>query len=105
MLLLFGRAGRLTAENGGFRPGQFTDHPERSSNTPACANKYMLNDVVRGEWNWTGYILSDPGAAAFVGSTQVGARGNPWHESNKTFGHSSGLRTIGLAPTYCGLSG
>ena len=34
----------------------FTDHPERSSNTPACANKYMLHDVLRGEWNWTGYI-------------------------------------------------
>ena len=28
----------------------FTDHPERSSNTPACANKYMLHDVLRGEW-------------------------------------------------------
>jgi beta-glucosidase len=32
----------------------FTDHPERSSNTPACANRYMLHDVLRGEWNWTG---------------------------------------------------
>jgi hypothetical protein len=25
MGLLYGRAGRLTAENGGFRPGQFAD--------------------------------------------------------------------------------
>lgn len=65
----------------------FTDHPERSSNTPACANKYMLTDVVRGEWNWTGYILSDAGATAFVGKTEVGTPGMMWHESNKTFGH------------------
>jgi beta-glucosidase len=65
----------------------FTDHPEHSSNTPACANKYMLTDVVRGEWNWTGYILSDAGATAFVGKTQVGKPGELWHESNKSFGH------------------
>jgi beta-glucosidase len=33
------------------------------------------------------YILSDAGATAFVGSTQVGKPGEIWHESNKTFGH------------------
>ena len=56
--------------------------------------QYMLNDVVRGEWNWTGYILSDAGATAFVGKTEVGGPGKlwqrggtAWHESNKTFGH------------------
>lgn len=65
----------------------FTDHPERSKNTPACANKYMLHDVLRGEWNWTGYILSDAGATAFVGKTQIGHPGSQWHESNKSFGH------------------
>lgn len=65
----------------------FTDHPERSSNTPACANRYMLHDVLRGEWNWTGYILSDAGATAFVGKTQIGHPGSQWHESNKSFGH------------------
>ena len=26
MALLYGRAGRLTAKNGGFRPGQVNDH-------------------------------------------------------------------------------
>ena len=43
--------------------------------------------VVRGEWNFSGYILSDAGAAAFVGKTQIGHPGDPWHESNKSFGH------------------
>ena len=73
----------------------FTDHPERSNNAPSCANKYMLTDVIRKEWNWTGYILSDAGATAFVGKTQIGTPngtswqhgGQAWHESNKSFGH------------------
>ena len=47
----------------------------------------MLHDVLRGEWNWTGYILSDAGATAFVGKTQIGTPGSQWHESNKSFGH------------------
>lgn len=29
---------------------------------PACANKKLLTDVLRGEWNFTGYIVSDEGA-------------------------------------------
>ena len=33
----------------------------------------MLHDVLRGEWKWDGYILSDAGATAFVGKTEVGA--------------------------------
>eukprot|EP01052_Picozoa_sp_SAG31_P030406 SAG31_NODE_3116_length_4658_cov_2.625576_4_plen_130_part_00 len=60
---------------------------ERSSNAPSCANRYMLNDVLRGEWKWNGYILSDAGATAFVGKTEVGKPGDLWHESNKSFGH------------------
>ena len=83
---------------------------ERSSNAPSCANRYMLHDVLRGEWKWDGYILSDAGATAFVGKTQVGKPGDLWvsaatvchhagafrltvdgcceqHESNKSFGH------------------
>ena len=69
----------------------------------------MLHDVLRGEWKWDGYILSDAGATAFVGKTQVGQPGDLWvsaatrsvtprcrltvdgcceqHESNKSFGH------------------
>ena len=51
---------------------------ERSSNAPSCANRYMLHDVLRGEWKWDGYILSDAGATAFVGKTQVGKPGDLW---------------------------
>ena len=49
----------------------FTDHPERSHNTPACANDYLLNQVVRKNWGWDGYVLSDAGAVAFIGNTSL----------------------------------
>ena len=29
---------------------------------PSCANSRFQNDVVRGEWGWDGYIVSDCGA-------------------------------------------
>ena len=29
---------------------------------PACANKMLLTDVLRKEWNFTGYVVSDQGA-------------------------------------------
>ncbi|XP_046332069.2 probable beta-D-xylosidase 2 [Haliotis rufescens] len=29
---------------------------------PACANKKLLTDILRGEWNFTGYVASDAGA-------------------------------------------
>jgi beta-glucosidase-like glycosyl hydrolase len=25
---------------------------------PSAANKYLLTDVLRGEWNFTGYVIS-----------------------------------------------
>ena len=28
--------------------------------------RYLLTDVIRNEWGWSGYILSDAGAASFV---------------------------------------
>lgn len=28
---------------------------------PACANKKLLTDILRGEWNFTGYIAADAG--------------------------------------------
>lgn len=59
-----------------------TTHIVHENNLHATARS-----VVRGEWNFSGYILSDAGAAAFVGKTQIGHPGDPWHESNKSFGH------------------
>lgn len=35
---------------------------------PDSASRRLLTDTLRGEWNWTGYILSDAGAVAFVGT-------------------------------------
>ncbi|KAK7480737.1 hypothetical protein BaRGS_00027998 [Batillaria attramentaria] len=34
----------------------------RINGVPACANSELLTDVLRGEWNFTGYIVSDEGA-------------------------------------------
>lgn len=50
-----------------------TDNLAASHNTPACANSYLLTDIIRKDWNWTGYVLSDAGAVAFVGNTSIGA--------------------------------
>ena len=29
---------------------------------PACANKKLLTDILRGEWGFRGYVISDEGA-------------------------------------------
>eukprot|EP01045_Picozoa_sp_COSAG04_P054666 COSAG04_NODE_24561_length_320_cov_0.692308_1_plen_30_part_10 len=29
---------------------------------PSCANSKFQNDLVRGEWGWDGFIVSDCGA-------------------------------------------
>ncbi len=33
---------------------------------PACANSYILNDILREQWNFTGYVVSDEGAIEFI---------------------------------------
>ncbi|PAA52332.1 hypothetical protein BOX15_Mlig015495g2, partial [Macrostomum lignano] len=33
---------------------------------PACANKRLLTDVLRRDWNFTGYVVSDEGALEFA---------------------------------------
>lgn len=42
-----------------------TDNLAASNNTPACANGYLLNDIIRNEWAWDGYVMSDAGAVYF----------------------------------------
>ena len=37
---------------------------------PACANKKLLTDIARQEWNFTGYIVSDQGAIGEMVSPQ-----------------------------------
>lgn len=33
---------------------------------PACANKMLLTDVLRTQWNFTGFVISDSGAVEFM---------------------------------------
>ncbi|KAK7107954.1 hypothetical protein V1264_015778 [Littorina saxatilis] len=37
--------------------------------TPVCANKFLLTEVLRNEWNFTGYVLADAGAIENVINT------------------------------------
>ncbi|KAK7480728.1 hypothetical protein BaRGS_00027989 [Batillaria attramentaria] len=34
----------------------------RINGVPSCANKELLTDILRNEWNFTGYVISDGGA-------------------------------------------
>lgn len=36
---------------------------------PACANGAFINDVLRGQWGWEGYVVSDCSAIANVLAT------------------------------------
>jgi beta-glucosidase len=64
-----------------------TDNLGKSHNTPSCANEYLLTDIIRKEWNWTGYILSDAGATAFIANTTITP--GKWHDEcpDCIFGH------------------
>lgn len=41
-------------------------------NTPACASHALLTGVLREEWAFDGFVLSDAGAVAFVGRVDIG---------------------------------
>ncbi|XP_071095371.1 uncharacterized protein [Haliotis cracherodii] len=57
---------------------------------PACANKKLLTDIVRGEWNFTGYVAAD--SAALVNMIQR------QHYFNNTVDAAAGCLNAG-----CGL--
>jgi beta-glucosidase len=48
------------------------DNSSLPANVPACADSYLLNGIARAEWAWDGYVLSDAGAVAFIGSVDIG---------------------------------
>ncbi|KAM4700600.1 uncharacterized protein O3C94_001691 isoform 2-T2 [Discoglossus pictus] len=38
----------------------------RVNGVPACANKKLLTDILRSEWGFNGYVVSDEGAIEFI---------------------------------------
>ncbi|XP_039585113.1 probable beta-D-xylosidase 2 isoform X1 [Passer montanus] len=38
----------------------------RINGVPACANKKLLTDILRGEWGFDGYVVSDEGAVELI---------------------------------------
>src|SRR5947199_147290 len=38
----------------------------RTNGEPACANRRLMTDILRGEWGFTGYVVSDCGAITDV---------------------------------------
>ena len=36
---------------------------------PSCANKWLLRDLLRGTWNFSGYVTSDSGAVVDIVNT------------------------------------
>lgn len=40
--------------------------PGRVNGVPACANKKLLTDILRGEWGFQGYVVSDEGAVELI---------------------------------------
>ncbi|KAM7083433.1 uncharacterized protein J5F26_013810 isoform 1-T1 [Ciconia maguari] len=38
----------------------------RINGVPACANKKLLTDILRGEWGFDGYVVSDEGALELI---------------------------------------
>lgn len=38
----------------------------RINGVPACANKKLLTDILRKEWGFEGYVVSDEGALEFI---------------------------------------
>ena len=39
---------------------------DRINGVPACANKKLLTDILRSEWGFEGYVVSDEGALELI---------------------------------------
>ena len=62
------------------------------SNSPACGSPELLTQVLREEWGWDGFVLSDAGAVVFIGNTSIG--GVELGHSATASGADSALRAL-----------
>ena len=60
---------------------------------PACANKHLLTDILRGAWGFNGFITSDCAAIADI------AEG---HKYSKDWEHASADAVKAGTDTSCG---
>lgn len=47
------------------------------NNIPSCASSFLLTEVLRDEWGFDGYVVSDCGAIDCIQNTQYVAN-NKW---------------------------
>eukprot|EP00035_Acanthoeca_spectabilis_P013209 m.241957 g.241957 ORF g.241957 m.241957 type:complete len:820 (-) comp15831_c0_seq10:3608-6067(-) len=51
--------------------------PGPSHGPPTCADKALLTDLLRGQWEWKGYVMSDAGAIKFIETDHEWAPSQP----------------------------
>ncbi len=44
----------------------YTVYISRINGVPACANQWLLKDLLRDEWGFNGYVVSDEGAIEWM---------------------------------------
>jgi beta-glucosidase len=68
----------------------------QGAGVPDSASRLLLTDTIRSDWNWSGYILSDAGAVAFVGTTD-------WQGTDIGHGYSPNASAAAAAALDAGL--
>ncbi|SEN10258.1 beta-glucosidase [Sphingomonas gellani] len=65
-------------------PGSVMCSYNKVNGTYACENRFLMNDVLRRDWKWPGYVMSDWGAThSTVGAANAGLEqesGNPFDD-------------------------